>query len=67
MEYSVWAYNNNPHVKFGISDILIWSRSRFDPVSENLSNCNVWGFPTYCLEPKLHNPGAKIHNLDPMI
>ena len=32
---------------------------------ENFSNCNVWGFPAYELEPKLNNPGAKIPKWDP--
>ena len=44
----------------GLSAIEIWSRSRFEPVSETLSNCQVWGSPTYVLEPKLQKPGVKI-------
>ena len=44
----------------GLSAIEIWSRSIFEPVSETLSKCHVWGCPTYLLEPKLQNPGVKI-------
>ena len=29
-------------------------------MSETLSNCHVWGCPTYVLEPKLQKPGVKI-------
>ena len=43
------------------------SRSRFEPVLETLSNCHVWGFPKYFLEPKLHNPGVKIPKWAPRI
>ena len=43
-----------------LSAIGIWSRSRFEPVSETLSNCHGWGCPTYVLEPKLQKPGVKI-------
>ena len=35
-----------------LSAIEIWSRSRFEPVSETLSNFHVWGCPTYVLELK---------------
>ena len=31
-------------------------------MSENLSNCHVWGCPTYVLEPKLQKSVAKITN-----
>ena len=48
----------------GLSAIEIWSRSSFEPVSETLSNCHVWGCPTYLLEPKLQNPGVKIPKWD---
>ena len=34
-------------------------------MSENLSNCNVWGCPAYVLEPKLQNPGVNITKWDP--
>ena len=49
----------------GLSDIEIWSRSRFEPVSENLRNCHVWGCPTYVLEPKLKDHGVNIHKWAP--
>ena len=29
-------------------------------MSETVSNCHVWGCPTYVLEWKLHNPGLNI-------
>ena len=60
MDYDVWVYNRNPDMQSGLSSIEIWSRSRFEPVSETLSNCHVWGCPTYVLEPKLQKPGVKI-------
>ena len=53
MDYAVWVYNNIPDMQSGLSAIEILSRSRFELVPENLSNCHVWGFPTYVLEPKL--------------
>ena len=53
MAYAVWVYNRIPDMKSGLSAIEICSRSRFDPVSEILSNCHVWGFATYVLEPTL--------------
>ena len=59
MDYSVWVYNRTPDMQSGLSAIEIWSRSRFEPVSEILSNCHVWGCPTYVLEPKLQKPGVK--------
>ena len=49
MHYAVWVYNRTPDMQSGLSGIEIWSRSRFEPVSETLSNCRVWGFPTYVL------------------
>ena len=53
MDYAVWVYNRIPDIQSGLSAIEICSRSRFDPVSKTFSNCHVWGFPTYVLEPKL--------------
>ena len=43
-----------------LSDIKMWSRSRFETVSETLSKFHVWGCPTYVLEPKLQKPGVNI-------
>ena len=60
MDYAVWVYNRTPDMQSGLSDIEICLRSRFEPVSETLSNCHVWGCPTYVLETKLQNPGVKI-------
>ena len=60
MDYAVWVYNLIPDMQSVLSSIEIWSRSRFEPVSETLSNCHVWGFPTYVLESKLQKPGVKI-------
>ena len=53
IDYSVWVYNHIPDMQSGLSAIEIWSRSRFELVSETLSNCHVWGFPRYFLEPKV--------------
>ena len=64
MDYAVWVYNRIPDMQSGFYAIKIWSCSRFDPVSENLSNYHVWGCPTYVLEPKLQKPGAKIPQRD---
>ena len=60
MDYAVWVYNQIPDTQSGLSAIEIWSRSRLDPVSENLSNFHVWVYPTYVLEPKLQKLGLKI-------
>ena len=60
MNYDVWVYNSIPDMQSGLSAIEIWSRSRFEPVSETLSNCHVWGYPTYILEPKFQKPEVKI-------
>ena len=47
-------------MQYGLSSIEMWSGSRFEPVSETLSNYHVWGCPTYVLEPKLQKPVVKI-------
>ena len=65
MDYAVWVYNWIPDIQSEFSAIEIRSSSIFEPVSENLSNCNVWGYPTYVLEPKLQKSGAKIPKWDP--
>ena len=49
----------------GLSDIEIWSRSRFEPMSETLRNFHVRGFPTYILEKQLQKPGVNITKWDP--
>ena len=36
MDYAVWVYNRTPDMQSGLSAIEIWSRSRFEPVSETL-------------------------------
>ena len=66
MGYAVWVYNRTPDMQSGLSAIEIWSRSRFEPVSETLRNCHVWGCPAYVLEPKLQKPGVKIPKWAPM-
>ena len=65
MDYSVWVYNRNPDMQYGLSVIEIFSSSRFEPVSETLINFHVWGCPTYVLEPKLHNPVVKTPKWNP--
>ena len=51
MDYSVWIFNWIPDMHSSLSAIRIWSRSRLEQVSEILSNCHLWGCPTYFLEP----------------
>ena len=46
MDYSVWVYNRTSDMHSGLSAIEIWSRSRFELVSETIRNCHVWGCPT---------------------
>ena len=53
MDYVVWFYNQIPDMHSGLSTIEIWSRSKFEPVSETFSNCHVWCYPKYVLEAKL--------------
>ena len=65
MGYAVWFYNRIPYIQSGLSAIEIWSRSRFEPVSENFSNFHVWGCPTYFLDQKWHNTGLEIPKWDP--
>ena len=60
INYAELFYNMIPDMQSVLSPIEIWSISRFVLVSENLSNCHVWGFQTYVLEPKFKNPGMKI-------
>ena len=43
-----------------LSVIEIWPRSRFEPMSETLSNCHVGGYSEYFLKSNLHKPGVKI-------
>ena len=49
IDYAVLVYNWIPSLHSGLSYIEIWSRSMFEPVSETLSNCHVWGCPEYVL------------------
>ena len=60
-----WYKIRPPDMQSVLSAIRIWSRTRFEPVSENLSNFHVWGCPKYVLEPKLQKPGVKIPKWDP--
>ena len=48
-----------------MSAIEIWSRSIFEPSSEILSSCHVWGCTAYVLEQKLNNPEVNSPNWDP--
>ena len=65
MDYSIWVHNRIPDMQSGLSAIDIWSRSRFDPVSETLRNCHVWVCPTYVLELNLQKPRVKVHKWAP--
>ena len=67
MDYAISVYNRIPDMQFGLSAIEIWSRSRIEPVSENLSNCHVWCYQTYVLEPYFQNSGLKIPKWNPKI
>ena len=60
MYYDLWVYNWIPDMQSDLSNIEICLRSSFDPVSENLINFHAWSCPTYVLETKLQNPGAKM-------
>ena len=64
MNFYVWIYNPIPDMHYDISSIEIWSRSKFEPVSETIINCHVWGCWTYVLEPKFQNPGVKLPKWD---
>ena len=65
MEYAVWVYNHMLACQFGLYAIKISSRSRFKPVSKNVSNCNDLVCQKYVLEPKLHKPGDNIRKWYP--
>ena len=65
MYYAVWVYKWTPDMQSRLSAIEIWSRSRFEPVSETVINCHVWGCPTYFLEPNLQKLGVKIPKWSP--
>ena len=65
MDYYVWVYNQIPNMQSGLSAIEIWSSSRFETVSETLTNCHVWCCPTYVLEPNLQIPVVNIPKWDP--
>ena len=67
MDYAVWVYNQTSGLKSGLYAIEICSSSRFEPVSETLSNCHVCSCPTYVLELKLQKPGVKIPKWSPRI
>ena len=41
IDYTVWVYNPTPDSQSGLFAIEICSRSRFEPVSETLSNCHI--------------------------
>ena len=62
--YAVWVYNRIPGMQYVLSAIEIWSRSRFDTVSETHGKFYVWDCPTYFLEPKLQKPGENIPRWD---
>ena len=49
MDFSICIYNIIYEMQYYIYGIEIWTRSMFEMVSETLSNCHVWGFPTYVL------------------
>ena len=58
MDYAAWIYDWIPGMQSCLSNIEIWSRSIFDPVSETLSNAHVCGCPKYILDTNLQRPGV---------
>ena len=60
MDYSVSIYNYITDIHSTLYTIEIWLRLGFEPVSETLKICHVWGSPAYFLEAKFYNPGVKI-------
>ena len=67
MDYVLCIYTWTPDMQSVLSAIEIFSRSRFDSVSETFSNCHVWGCPAYVLEPKLQKTGLNITKWAPRI
>ena len=59
MDHAVWIYNHLPRMDSGASPEELWTRSN-TVTSRLLSDCHVWGSPTYVLEPKLQKSGVKI-------
>ena len=60
MDYVVWVYNWIHDMSSRLFTIKIWSSSRFEPVSETLSNCHICVCQSYVLEPELQKPGVNI-------
>ena len=60
MYHATWIYNQIPKPDTGLSPLQHWTQSTFDDVGTTLSNLQVWGCPTYVLEPRLQKPGVKI-------
>lgn len=59
MDHAVWLYNHIPSLETGLAPIELWSRST-QRSRTLLSDCHVWGCPTFVLEPKLQKGGIKI-------
>eukprot|EP00957_Ditylum_brightwellii_P159861 12168823-Ditylum_brightwellii.AAC.1 len=60
MGYAAWVYNHMPAKENGLSSNDIWSRSKDPRLKDTLGRTNVWGAPTYALEPKFQKPDVKI-------
>jgi hypothetical protein len=52
MDHAVWVYNHLLRMDSGASPEELWTRST-TVTSRLLSDCHVWGSPTYVLELKL--------------
>ena len=59
IDNDVLIYNMIPDMYWGQYDIDVWPRPRFEPVSETLINCHIWGYTKYFMEPKLQKLGVK--------
>ena len=53
INYYIRINNQIPVMNYGLSYIEIWSRSRFEPVSETLSICHVWFLSNICFGTKV--------------
>jgi hypothetical protein len=59
MDHAAWLFNRIPSLETGLAPIEVWSRST-QRSRALLSDCHVWGCPTFVLEPKLQKGGVKI-------
>ena len=60
MDYAVWLYNRIPQQQTGLAPIDLWTRNVNIDHHIALNDCQVWGAPSFVLEPKLRKDGVKI-------